>query len=107
MWWVSEDAGGEGEGGVIPGGELAHLLGVVASVDQAHELGHDVPVEVGRPEGVLCAEGARREDDEVGGGHTRLGRRQGEHREDGGVRVVDRHRVDRVEPGQVVLVRHV
>mmetsp|Transcript_5598 Transcript_5598/g.18680 ORF Transcript_5598/g.18680 Transcript_5598/m.18680 type:complete len:355 (+) Transcript_5598:560-1624(+) len=83
------------------------LLGVVVAVDQPHELGHAVAVEVGRAERVLSARVPRREDDEVGGGNARLVGRHGEHGEDRGVRVVDPHAVDWVKPVQVIFERDV
>ena len=42
-------------------GQEAVLFGLVGAADEAHELGHDVAVEVGRPEAVLRHRPARRE----------------------------------------------
>lgn len=82
----------------------AATLGVVAAADEAHELAHGVAVVPGRAEGVLADQPARREDDEVGHGGARNGRRRREHREDGRVWVVVRDGADGVEAAQIVLV---
>lgn len=95
---------------VVQAGAAGHeaarpsALGVVAAADEAHELAHGVAVVPGRAEGVLADEPARREDDKVGHGGARDGRRRREHREDGRVRVVVGNCADGVEAAQVVLV---
>jgi hypothetical protein len=85
--------------------EAAARLRVVLAANEAHELGHGVAVVPGGPEGVLSDEPARREDDKVGDGGARHGRLRSEHREDGGVRVVEGYAADGVEAPEVVLVR--
>ncbi len=77
-------------------------LGVIGAGDQAHQFVHDVAVEPGRPEAVLGHHPAGREDHEVDVGCARRVRGRGQDGEDRGVRVVEAHRVDRVEASEVV-----
>lgn len=86
-------------------GQEPTLLGLICAVNQAHELGHAVAVEVGRTESVFLHGPARWEDDKISNGNTRLLGLACEHCEDGGVNVVVGDRVDGVEKCEVVLVR--
>ena len=54
----------------ITSGHKASLLCLIGAFDEAHELGHDVAVVVGRAEGVGCNCPARREDHKICGGST-------------------------------------
>ncbi|MNP38239.1 hypothetical protein D3C76_1317390 [compost metagenome] len=82
-------------------------LGIVGTLDQAHELVHQVAVEPGWTEGVLGHHPARREDHEVHVGQAMHAGRRSQHGENRRVRVVEADRTDGVETAQVVFVRHV
>lgn len=84
----------------------ARLLGLVHTAHKAHELVHDVAVEIRWPERVLRDRPPWREDDKVGDRDTRHGGGAGEHREDAWVSVVKADGVHRAELVQVVLERH-
>mmetsp|Transcript_4169 Transcript_4169/g.14579 ORF Transcript_4169/g.14579 Transcript_4169/m.14579 type:complete len:241 (-) Transcript_4169:707-1429(-) len=90
-----------------PAGQKSALLCLVLPVDQSHELAHAVPVVVRGPECVLSDRPARREDHEVRNRGPGLLARAGQHREDGGVRVVEVYSVHRTKIREVVLVRRV
>src|SRR5579863_7459973 len=83
---------------------LAALFRVVHAGDEAHELRGHVAVEPGRTEGVLRHQPAGREDHEVQVGGAGGVAEGGQHREDGGIRVVVADGADGVEAGEVELV---
>ena len=87
--------------------EESLLLCLVLAENEAHELGHAVPVIIGRAEGVLLDGPPGREDDKVCHSHADLGRLAGEDGEDGGVGMVKGGGVDDHEAGQVVPVGHI
>lgn len=61
----------------------------------------------GWAEGMFGDHPAGREDGEVAVGSSRNGGRRSEDREDGGIGMVERDRVDAVEASQVVLIRRI
>ena len=82
-------------------------LGIVLAIDVAHQLGHDVLVIPGRPEGVLGHHPALAEQHEVDVRRARLPRGRGQHGEDRRIGMVEQDRADRAIGAQVVLVGRV
>ena len=85
----------------------AFRLGVVNTVDQAHEFAHHVAMEPGRAKGVLGDHPARRKDHEVKVGRSRRVGGRGQHGEDRRIGMIEAHAVDDVEAREIVFVRHV
>lgn len=83
--------------------ELVGAAGILA-VDEAHELGRDVAVVVGRAVRVRCNVPARGEDQEVGEGRGGVAGARGQNAEDGRVDVVDGDGADVDEFCEVILV---
>lgn len=82
-------------------------LGVVDAVHQTHELAGDIAVKPGRAEGVFHRQHARWKDRKVQRVHARRRGLGLQHQKDRWIGMVEADRANRIEPAQVVLVRHV
>lgn len=86
---------------------LAAALGIVVAHNQAHELGHGVPMVPRGTEGIFGHQPARGEDDKVGhcGAVAVRGRGRREYGEDAGIGMIVRNAADGHEPAEIVFVR--
>ena len=82
-------------------------LGIVLTVDIAHQLGHDVLVIPGRAERMFSHHPAFAEKHKVDIGGAFYTRRSGEHGENRGVRMIKEYRADRAICGQVIFARSI
>src|ERR1035438_4752371 len=79
-------------------------LRVVLSMDQSHELIHEIAMKPRWTKGVLGNHPARREDYEVKIGGARNFRGRSKHRIDRRIRMIETHGIDAVEICQIVLI---
>ncbi len=82
-------------------------LGVVCTVDQAHEFVHQVAMKPRRPEGIFSDHPTWREDHEIDVGLPVDRTWRGQHGEDRRVGVIVADRTNGIETPQIVRVRHV
>src|SRR3954468_8292172 len=88
-------------------GDEAFGFGVVLTEDEAHKFVHEVAMKPWWTEGVFGDDPARRENDEVAIGGARNFGRRGEHGVDGRIGMIERDRVDAIEPREIIFIRRV